>query len=96
MCHVARCIVRGKDTNNFLTLVRDLLAVNPVTIEVHETGLRLAERYGMPIYDAMIAASALHAGCDTLLSEDFQHGLVLKERAPYHQSFSLSSRQPKS
>jgi hypothetical protein len=29
------------------------------------TGLRLAERYGFSTYDAMIAASALHAGCDT-------------------------------
>jgi predicted nucleic acid-binding protein len=27
----------------------------------------------------MIAASALHAGCDTLLCEDFQHRLRLKE-----------------
>jgi predicted nucleic acid-binding protein len=25
----------------------------------------------------MIAASALHAGCDTLWSEDMQHGIVL-------------------
>jgi predicted nucleic acid-binding protein len=25
----------------------------------------------------MIAASALHAGCDTLWSEDMQHGMVL-------------------
>jgi predicted nucleic acid-binding protein len=68
-----------KDTNTFLSLLRGLVNVDPITVEVHDTGLRLAERYGMPIYDAMIAASALHAGCNTLLSEDFQHGLVLKE-----------------
>jgi predicted nucleic acid-binding protein len=68
-----------KDTNSFLALLRGLLSVQPVTLAIHDTGLRLAERYGIPIYDAMIAASALHAGCDTLLSEDFQHGLVLKE-----------------
>ena len=68
-----------KDTNTFLDLLRGLLSVVPITIEVHDAGLRLAERYGMPVYDAMIASSALHAGCGTLLSEDFQHGLVLKE-----------------
>ncbi|WP_234683811.1 PIN domain-containing protein [Bradyrhizobium monzae] len=68
-----------KETNTFLSLLRSLLTVDPITVEVHDTGLRLAERYGIPVYDAMIAASALHAGCDTLLSEDFQHGLVLKE-----------------
>jgi predicted nucleic acid-binding protein len=27
----------------------------------------------------MIVAAALHAGCDTLLSEDMQHGLTLAE-----------------
>jgi predicted nucleic acid-binding protein len=27
------------------------------------------------VFDAMIVASALHAGCDTLLSEDMQHGM---------------------
>jgi predicted nucleic acid-binding protein len=27
----------------------------------------------------MIAASALHAGCDTLWSEDMQHGTALAE-----------------
>jgi predicted nucleic acid-binding protein len=28
---------------------------------------------------AMIAASALHAGCDTLWSEDMPHGMALDE-----------------
>jgi predicted nucleic acid-binding protein len=46
---------------------------------IHETGLKLAERYGFSTYDAMIAASALHAGCDTLWSEDMQHGMALAE-----------------
>jgi predicted nucleic acid-binding protein len=41
--------------------------------------LALAERYGFSTYDAMIAASALHAGCDTLWSEDMQHGMILDE-----------------
>ena len=40
-------------------------------------GLALAERYGLSIYDSMIAASALEAGCDTLWSEDMQDGMVL-------------------
>jgi predicted nucleic acid-binding protein len=30
--------------------------------------------------DAMIAASALHADCDTLWSEDMQDGIVLDDR----------------
>jgi predicted nucleic acid-binding protein len=67
------------DTHAFLTMLRGLLAVHPLTVETHETGLMLAERYGFSIYDAMIVASALHAGCDTLLSEDMQHGMALEE-----------------
>ncbi|MFO1155139.1 MAG: PIN domain-containing protein [Rhodospirillales bacterium] len=64
------------DTHAFLTILRGLLTIHPLTIETHETGLDLAERYGLSTYDAMIAASALHAGCDTLWSEDLQHGMV--------------------
>ena len=68
------------DTHAFLSMLRGLLTVHPLTIEVHETGLALAERYGLSTYDAMIAASALHAGCNKLWSEDMQHGMVLEGR----------------
>jgi len=67
------------ETHALLNMLRDLLTVHPLTVETHETGLGIAERYGLSTYDAMIAASALHAGCDTLWSEDMQHGLALKE-----------------
>ena len=50
-----------------------------LAVEVHETGLALAERYRLSTFDAMIAASALHARCDTLWSEDTRHGMVLQE-----------------
>jgi predicted nucleic acid-binding protein len=59
--------------------LRGLLTVHPLTLDTHETGLMLAERYGFSTYDAMIAASALHAGCDTLCSVDMQHEMVLEE-----------------
>jgi predicted nucleic acid-binding protein len=66
------------ETYAFLNMLRDLLTIHPLTIETHETGLGLCERYGLSIYDAMIAASAMGAGCDTLLSEDMQHGMALE------------------
>ena len=68
------------ETGSFLSMIRDLLPVKPITIEIHETGLVLAERYGLSTRDAMIAASALHADCDTLWSEDMQDGTVLDGR----------------
>ena len=67
------------ETHALLATLRGLLTVHPVTVETHEAGLRIAERYGLSIYDSMIAASALHAGCDTLWSEDMQHGMKLNE-----------------
>jgi predicted nucleic acid-binding protein len=67
------------ETHALLNSLRGLLIVHPVTVDVHETGLGLAERYGFSTYDAMITASALHAGSPTLWSEDLQHGMKLKE-----------------
>ena len=67
------------DTRMFLSMLRGLLTVHPVTIETHETGLALAQRYGLSTYDAMIVAAALHADCDTLWSEDMQHEMALDE-----------------
>jgi predicted nucleic acid-binding protein len=54
--------------------IRAICGVAPVAADTHERGLDLAERYGLSIYDAMIVAAALLAGCDTLHSEDLQHG----------------------
>ena len=68
------------DTHAFLSMVRDLLPVHPLTVEIHESGLTLAERYGLSIYDAMIAASALGADCDRLWSEDMQDGMAIESR----------------
>jgi predicted nucleic acid-binding protein len=67
------------ETHAFLNDLRSLLTVHPLTVEVHDTGLGLAERYGFSIYDAMIAASALHVGSQILWTEDMQHGMKLKE-----------------
>jgi len=68
------------ETRAFLSMIRGLLPAQPLTIDIHETGVGLAERLGLSIYDAMIAASALHADCDTLWSEDMQDGMVLDDR----------------
>jgi predicted nucleic acid-binding protein len=81
LANVARRKMRMSwdETHAFLNMLRGLLTVHPLTVETHETGLRLAERYGLSTYDSMIAASALHAGCNTLWSADLQHGMALAE-----------------
>jgi predicted nucleic acid-binding protein len=64
------------ETSDFLAAIRAFVTVEPLTVETHDLGLALAERHGLAVYDAMIVASGLLAGCETLLSEDMQHGFV--------------------
>jgi predicted nucleic acid-binding protein len=68
------------ETHALLDTMRGLLRVRSMTIEVHEAGLALAERYRLSIHDAMIVAAAMDAGCDTLWSQNMQHGLLLDGR----------------
>jgi predicted nucleic acid-binding protein len=91
LANVARRKMRmsWEDTHSFLSALRDLLTVHPVTVEMHDTGLALAERYNLSTWDAMIAASALHAGCDTLWSEDMQHGMAFDGRLRIVNPFRL-------
>ncbi|MBW7861514.1 MAG: PIN domain-containing protein [Rhodocyclaceae bacterium] len=66
------------ETNAFLAGLRALCPVEELTLQTHDLGRALSERYGFSIYDAMIVASALIAGCATLWSEDMQHGLLVE------------------
>jgi predicted nucleic acid-binding protein len=68
------------ETRAMLAAFRALLTVRPLTVEVHDAGLVLAERHRLSVYDAMIVASALDAGCEVLWSEDMHHGLVVDGR----------------
>lgn len=49
----------------------------PLTVEMHDAALRLAERFEFGIYDATIVAAALRAGCTTLYTEDLQDGQLV-------------------
>lgn len=82
------------DTHAFLSVIRGLLPVRAITLETHQTGLALAERYGISIYDAMIAASALHAECDTLWSEDMRQGMVIDNRLRVANPFADPDMKP--
>lgn len=55
-----------------LAAIRAVCTVVPIGEETHDRGLRIAEKYHLSVYDAMIVAASLLAGCKTLLSEDMQ------------------------
>jgi predicted nucleic acid-binding protein len=59
----------------------------PITLEVHETALRIAEKHGYGIYDALVVSAALESGCTTLYSEDFQVGQTIDGRLTIRNPF---------
>jgi predicted nucleic acid-binding protein len=60
----------------------------PITIETHGAALRIAQQYGYHIYDALVAAAALEAKCDTLYTEDMQDGQVIDDRLTIKNPFA--------
>ena len=48
--------------------------VRPVGIDTWASAVALARQHRFSFYDSLILASALEAGCDTLLTEDLQAG----------------------
>ena len=73
-----------------LAQVRAVCVVEPLTIETHERAMRIAERYGLSIYDALIVSAALLAHCKTLHSEDMQDGQVIERQLTIRNPFASS------
>lgn len=67
-----------RDWREIAEAISDVLAmVDPplaLTHDLHMAAQALAEEHRLAFYDALIVSAALEAGCDTLFSEDLQHG----------------------
>jgi predicted nucleic acid-binding protein len=72
-----------------LAAIRAACDVVPLTPELHDEGLRIAERYGFSIYDSLIVAAAATSSCDFLYSEDLQDMQVI-DRVTIHNPFRPS------
>jgi predicted nucleic acid-binding protein len=79
------------DTQELLDAVRAHCPVEPLTVETHATGMRIARELRLSFYDAMIAASALLAGCTVLYTEDMHDGLVIDKRLKLRNPFAPST-----
>lgn len=81
------------EIRDVLTPIRILCPVEPLTGATHDEALKLMERYGFSLYDAMIVASAELANCDRLYSEDMHNGQTINGRLimqnPFADGFSL-------
>jgi predicted nucleic acid-binding protein len=62
----------GERVSEFLTL----FDCAPTTESILAQAFTLAARHKTQTYDAIILAAAAESGCDTLYSEDMQHGFV--------------------
>jgi predicted nucleic acid-binding protein len=59
----------------------------PITLDIHETALGIAERYGYGFYDALIIAAALRAQCAVLYSEDLKGDQIIDGRLTIRNPF---------
>jgi len=65
------------EVREILDTIRAVCAVEPITVETHDRGLAVFERYRFSLYDSMLVAAALISGASTLYAEDLQHGQVI-------------------
>jgi predicted nucleic acid-binding protein len=69
---------QGKDWREITEAISDALILvdSPLalTLDLHTSARTLAENHRLHFYDALIIAAAIEAGCDTLFTEDLQHG----------------------
>ncbi len=64
----------------------------PITVELHEAAIKIAKKHGYNIYDALVVATALEAGCATLYSEDLHDGQTIDGKLTIRNPFAPSSR----
>ena len=67
--------------------VRRICTVESTTPDHHDLALSLMLRYHFSIYDSLIVASALIAGCRKLYTEDLQHGQVIMKQLKVENPF---------
>ena len=67
-----------RDWQEIAEAISDVLAVVdpplPLTFDLHTAARALAEDHQLSVYDALIVAAAIESGCETLFTEDMQHG----------------------
>jgi predicted nucleic acid-binding protein len=67
------------ETREALQAVRSVCSAPlPLTTALHDAAVAIAERHHYRIYDALIIAAAIDAGCRTLYSEDLAGGQTIQ------------------
>ena len=77
---IAVCRKAGKDRETAYALadaIANASIVHDITISTYRLAQALATRYQLSHWDSLIVAAATLAQCETLYSEDLQHGQVI-------------------
>lgn len=75
------------DIRETLKTIREVCIIQPLSLETHELGLEIAERYGFSLYDSMIVSAALQAGSNELFSENMQLGQKIEAKMVIYNPF---------
>ena len=75
-----------------LGAIRDLFpAPLAITIDTHEAALKIAEKHGYGIYDALVVAAALEARSEILYSEHLHDGQMINGQLRIRNPFAGST-----
>lgn len=77
------------EIGKLLSMLEATCWVEIVTPAILQRVLDIAGRYGYSWFDSLILASALEAGCDTLYTEDMQHGQVIEGKLTITNPFAV-------
>lgn len=75
--------------DSVLQEIRATLPIESLQVEDSLAAVRISQRHQLQYYDALILASAQRLRCQTVLSEDMQHGFVLDEQLTLVNPFVL-------
>lgn len=76
------------ETGKLLAMLETTCRVEIVTPATIQRALVIAVRYRFSWFDSLIVATALDAGCDTLYTEDLQHGQVIDGKLTVRNPFN--------
>lgn len=70
--------MKVEDAQAYLRSALSPLWKHQPSIEFYDLGLQIRNETGFSFYDSLIVAAAIESGCQTLLTEDLQHGRTIR------------------
>ena len=84
--------VASRAARQFASGFLEGLNVLPLSTGTIRSAWDLTDKYSLSHWDALIVASALEAGCNTLYTEDLQHGQVFEKTLKVVNPFRAAHR----